>query len=782
MSNVALPAGSRCESSTQDTISLPLYICGLIVTWCGIFAVNAVLANDAFTSTTLMLSGCGFAFSMVCRRLRVDPRLINYMLPVAVGAYFAIRVAGHSVNILYFIPTEAVQNDNFVAVLLVWFSVVRSWMLVTDGAIVFTSVTSIAMIGLVGAFNVNANQIVWFTLYVMGTLYMLMHQNYLAHRGWTDGADDHRRSTISQTHAILCVLIGIVALIVSTLLVVPIKMLGSDLSPTQAMRQFFSPASITDAARFNGMDFSDSDTFPVGTGEGFNSDDVVVMMARPSDGQEHYWIGRTYDHYQRHTWTSTLAQRIPIEPSVLRAGDSRDVYRLKQFPEVAGITKQLPPPAKHILETKFEIMFGRTATMYAPAGVYALLLKPIAGSAISQCADGYVGYDSLQQRFHFNTYSDDRTPSSSQLVKTGSEGIPVFIRKHYLDDRGEAVLSVAERERLADTATAIVSRLPRSHMSSYYRAQAIRDWVASRCAYSLKVDPVPPDQDAVSYFLFTSRKGYCDLFASSMAMLCRYAGIPSRVVTGFAPGTRNQKDVFDVRARDKHAWVEVYFPNIGWWDFDPTANAIPDSVKPQALSSVSYLKNIYTYLWMFLNLNGPIPIFLFVVIVLCLSYVIKIEVVDRIREEMRLRNTQSFLEASEASAQSDGRQIEIGRRLALMRYARMMRAMSTMGMPLRGQRSPAAYAQVLRQSLRDRYQGQSSADIADVLEAVDGLTEDATIASYAPDSIAVRLATSTSDRRARNMLVNLDSGAKAHWWRTVIGIRLSARNRKIPAA
>jgi len=197
------------------------------------------------------------------------------------------------------------------------------------------------------------------------------------------------------------------------------------------------------------------------------------------------------------------------------------------------------------------------------------------------------------------------------LLKAGITGYPVFIREHYLDDRGDDVLSVTERERLADTVNSILNADPRTRLSSYYRAMAIQQWIANQCVYSLTVDPVPQDQDAVSYFLYTSKKGYCDLFASSMALLCRYAGIPSRVVTGFAPGTRNQKSGFDVRAKDKHAWVEVYFPNLGWFPFDPTSSATQEAPKSAAADNISLLKSMYLFIVTFLNLNGPIPIILF---------------------------------------------------------------------------------------------------------------------------------------------------------------------------
>lgn len=77
-------------------------------------------------------------------------------------------------------------------------------------------------------------------------------------------------------------------------------------------------------------------------------------------------------------------------------------------------------------------------------------------------------------------------------------------------------------------------------------------------------------------FLFGSRRGYCQQFSGAMALLLRMAGVPARVAEGFAPGA------YDARAKryvvhdsDAHAWVEVYYPQIGWTVVDPTPPIAP---------------------------------------------------------------------------------------------------------------------------------------------------------------------------------------------------------------
>ncbi len=77
--------------------------------------------------------------------------------------------------------------------------------------------------------------------------------------------------------------------------------------------------------------------------------------------------------------------------------------------------------------------------------------------------------------------------------------------------------------------------------------------------------------NALEDFLIREKRGHCERFASAMALLLRMKGIPSRVMVGFVPGRKNWlSGWYDIRFRDAHAWVEAYFPDEGWVQFDPT--------------------------------------------------------------------------------------------------------------------------------------------------------------------------------------------------------------------
>lgn len=121
---------------------------------------------------------------------------------------------------------------------------------------------------------------------------------------------------------------------------------------------------------------------------------------------------------------------------------------------------------------------------------------------------------------------------------------------------------------------ALALEVTRHATTPYAKAEAIAHYLAERCTYSLQVPVVPLDQDAVAFFLFQSRQGACDLFASAFAILCRCVGIPSRIVTGFiSSDDYDESGWLIVRERQAHAWAEIEIPPYGWVAFDPTPPA-----------------------------------------------------------------------------------------------------------------------------------------------------------------------------------------------------------------
>lgn len=109
--------------------------------------------------------------------------------------------------------------------------------------------------------------------------------------------------------------------------------------------------------------------------------------------------------------------------------------------------------------------------------------------------------------------------------------------------------------------------------TSYDKAMALEAFLKSKYGYTLNLTGTP-GKDPLAHFLFETRAGHCEYFASSMTVMLRTLGIPAREVNGFLPGEFNELGGdYIVRASDAHSWVEAYFPGSGWIVFDPTPDA-----------------------------------------------------------------------------------------------------------------------------------------------------------------------------------------------------------------
>lgn len=114
-------------------------------------------------------------------------------------------------------------------------------------------------------------------------------------------------------------------------------------------------------------------------------------------------------------------------------------------------------------------------------------------------------------------------------------------------------------------------------------------------AYTLR--PAPLSYHGVDDFLFNTREGYCEHYASAFTVMMRMAGIPARVVTGYQGGYQTAAGYLLVRQSDAHAWSEVWLPGRGWQRVDPTAAVSPSRIEDGALAAVDARRTWYDFPW-----------------------------------------------------------------------------------------------------------------------------------------------------------------------------------------
>jgi transglutaminase-like putative cysteine protease len=191
-------------------------------------------------------------------------------------------------------------------------------------------------------------------------------------------------------------------------------------------------------------------------------------------------------------------------------------------------------------------------------------------------------------------------------LREASSEYPVWVRKQFM----------ALPESVPERVLSLARELTASRSNPYDRAVAIQTYLR-QFPYNLDVPAPPSGRDVADYFLFDLKEGYCDYYASTMVVLARASGLPARLVIGYANGNYNyERAEYIVTENYAHSWVEIYFVNVGWVEFEPTAS-LPliihedkDVAPPPQLAvpqDTSYGKQVAAFLVRMLS-NAWIPL------------------------------------------------------------------------------------------------------------------------------------------------------------------------------
>ncbi|MCC7358274.1 MAG: transglutaminase domain-containing protein [Anaerolineales bacterium] len=153
-------------------------------------------------------------------------------------------------------------------------------------------------------------------------------------------------------------------------------------------------------------------------------------------------------------------------------------------------------------------------------------------------------------------------------LQTAGQDYPAWVREGFLAVPPEVTA------RTRDLARQIVAEAGAEN--PYDMAVAITNWLRANITYDQNIDAPPPNVDPVDYVLFTSRRGYCNYYASAEVLMLRALGIPARLAVGFSQGALDENtSTYHVLEQNAHAWPEVFFPKYGWVEFEPTTSEAP---------------------------------------------------------------------------------------------------------------------------------------------------------------------------------------------------------------
>lgn len=274
------------------------------------------------------------------------------------------------------------------------------------------------------------------------------------------------------------------------------------------------------------------------------------------------WRGIALTTFDGKRWTSSEHDRQTLQPS-----SDGWIY-------TADPAQKPDSPGQGIVYTVFLEPIA-TDAIFVPGKVFSLKGNFSGEGANSYSAThrNYILRDSTDTLLNpFRNYTAMRYAGFSRLPPLNAAKLRAA-STHYSQEITETYLQLP---RLDPRIPALAREITKNALTPFDKAVRIESYLRDRFAYTLNLTGKPGD-DPLAHFLFETRAGHCEYFASSMAILLRTLGIPSREVNGFLPGEYNDLGGdYIVRASDAHSWVEVYFPGAGWQVFDPTP-AAPES-------------------------------------------------------------------------------------------------------------------------------------------------------------------------------------------------------------
>jgi protein-glutamine gamma-glutamyltransferase len=271
---------------------------------------------------------------------------------------------------------------------------------------------------------------------------------------------------------------------------------------------------------------------------------AVVMHARQISGAPFAvlkWRGIVLENFDGHNWSKS----------------DRQHYGLKPSPDGQFV---LHPVVESRDTARYEILLEPLATnaLFGPHEVRTISGR-VPGLEHDSDDSIYLRFPTAR-RLQYQVLSEIPDRARMMAETPSDDSIPDEIRERYLQLPKDLDPRIT---KLADDITA-------KGQSPIEKASLVESYLKRTYKYTLNLTWKPGAQP-LSTFLFSAKAGHCEYFASSMAILLRAAGVPTRLVNGFLMGEYNPVGQdYIIRQSDAHSWVEVYRPGSGWIEFDPT--------------------------------------------------------------------------------------------------------------------------------------------------------------------------------------------------------------------
>jgi transglutaminase-like putative cysteine protease len=313
---------------------------------------------------------------------------------------------------------------------------------------------------------------------------------------------------------------------------------------SDAVRALDSPYGTSPSGDFYGTDLKLGSNAPLSDTQVF----TVDIVREDAPVLRYYWRGRVYEHYENGQWNNTTSRSRAFDPLVdeissMQGSDQNEV------------------------QLEISINFPKQELLYGPSEMTwvnrsgRMSVAPIDGDVVEVLA--WFADPALAAGATYEVHARIANPSIQDLRAAGVD-YPDWVIENYLQVPAQIQ---PELKELAEQITA-------SYEIPYDRTQAITSYLRHQIQYETKITGTPPrGVDPLLWVLFDYKKGFCMYYASAEVLMLRTLGIPARLAVGFAQGQYDEaNERYEVARLNSHAWPEVYFPGIGWVEFEPTAN------------------------------------------------------------------------------------------------------------------------------------------------------------------------------------------------------------------
>ncbi len=302
----------------------------------------------------------------------------------------------------------------------------------------------------------------------------------------------------------------------------------------------------------------------------------VVMRVRLDHKPPRYlrWRGVALETYDGRAWSVTPEQgrQLNNNQGILVGGqvppkETQFTYKYSlplpsdQTNERAAHVRTRSSSQSSLIEQRFVLEPLGTTTLFAAQRALSFY-GPVAKLSQDKHSDALSAPD-LKGRVAYAVSSDISVPSDAELRADSPASSPEDVRRLYAHPP----------HKLDPRISLLAHEITRNAPTPYDKARAIESYLKTEFHYTLDVKPT--SEDPLAEFLFNTREGHCEYFATAMVIMLRALEIPARIVNGFQMGEYNElNDMYTVRESDAHSWVEAYFPHTdSWIEFDPTPAA-----------------------------------------------------------------------------------------------------------------------------------------------------------------------------------------------------------------